>query len=189
MAESGRSCNRRSCISCAVSCDLDYRNLASLPESDKPTSRPLSGPRPRSGPGRSRAPAAERLKEHLGVPSIRRSPRVRPLIESRPEKIRPATSVAVRNPARTVSPQLIFHAGARPVGRRDRTSAVNETRHSVARAGWAGDLTPALLRKANSQNRRAAISKRKGRIPGGQARSHLTSWFLSSDAAGQMAVI
>tara|TARA_B110000285_G_scaffold208907_1_gene249464 strand:+ start:336 stop:509 length:174 start_codon:yes stop_codon:yes gene_type:complete len=30
---------------------------------------------------------------------------------------------------------------------------------SVARAGWAGDLTPALLRKANSQNRRAAISR------------------------------
>ena len=45
------------------------------------------------------------------------------------------------------------------MGRRDRTSAVNEMQESVARAGWAGDLTPALLRKANSQKRRAAISR------------------------------
>jgi hypothetical protein len=30
---------------------------------------------------------------------------------------------------------------------------------NVARAGWAGDLTPALLRKATSQKRRAAISR------------------------------
>ena len=130
--------------------------------SDKPTSRPLRGPRPRSGPGRSRAWPLPPARICLGVELFRRSPPVRTHRFASLKTNRPATSVAVRNPARTVSPQLIFHAGARPVGRRDRTSAVNETRHSVARAGWAGDLTPALLRKANSQNRRAAISKRKG---------------------------
>ena len=47
------------------------------------------------------------------------------------------------------------------MGRRDRTSAVNEMQENVARAGWAGDLTPALLRKAKSQKRRAAISRFK----------------------------